>query len=284
MRDNAHSPTNPNTHSGTNSGTNSGTIQSLERAIRVLSAFTLETPEWGVRELSLHLGLPKSVVHRVVQTLAQGGLLEQSPTSQKYRVGLRAFEVGQLYLVGNRFHREALNTLRQMAAESTYTCYLGILDGADAVALAVEYGSHPVRIVGSAGDRFPAHAVAFGKAILAGLPDAEVLVRLGPGPLPQLTPNSVTNPQQVLAELGEVRRLGYAVSHEETFPGVASIGAAVLGDGGRPVAALSISLASYDVTPELERHLGQLVIRHAAALGQRTPGGPFAYSPHPTIR
>ncbi len=252
----------------------SGSILSVQKALRILEAFTPSEAEWGVRDLSLRLGLPKSVVHRLVQTLAQGGLLEQNPSSQKYHMGLRAFEIGRLYLEGNRFHREGLRILRDLAATTTYTCYLGVLDGPDAVALAVEYGSHPVRIVGAAGDRFPAHAVAFGKAMLATLPTHEVLARLGPAPLRQLTAATDTDLQQILADLIRIRRLGYAVAREETYPGVTSIGTPVYGPDGRAVAALSVSLTSHEVTPGQEEQLGAMMIRYADALAQRIPGGP----------
>lgn len=251
-----------------------GSVLSVQKAIHVLNAFTRDLPEWGARELSLHLGLPRSVVQRLLQTLAQGGLLEQNQTTQKYRIGLRAFEIGRLYLGGNRFHREGLRILREMAEATTYTCYLGILDGQDAVALAVEYGPNPVRIVGATGDRFPAHASAFGKAILSTLPDEQVLDLIGAGPLRQLTAGSASEPGQVLRALAEARRSGYAVSAEETYPGVTSIGAPVYGAGGRAVAGLSVSLTSHELQPGMLEQLGESVIRYAAGLTRRAPEGP----------
>lgn len=251
-----------------------GSVLSVQKAMHVLSAFTPALPEWGARELSGHLGLPRSVVQRLLQTLAQGGLLEQNLATQKYRVGLRAFEIGRLYVGGNRFHREGLQVLREMAAATTYTCYLGILDGTEAVALAVEQGPNPVRIAGAAGDRFPAHASAFGKAILSALADEQVLSLLGQGPLRQLTPGSAREPGQVLQALAEARRAGYAVSAEETYPGVTSIGCPVYGPGGKAVAALSVSLTSYELRPGMMERLGEAVIRYAAELTRRAPEGP----------
>ncbi|MDF2627579.1 MAG: putative IclR family transcriptional regulator [Symbiobacteriaceae bacterium] len=251
-----------------------GSVLSVQKAIRILNAFTAGLPEWGARELGLRLGMPRSVVQRLLQTLAQGGLLEQDQATQKYRVGLRAFEIGRLYVGGSRFQREGLHILREMAAATTYTCYLGILDGHDAVALAVEYGPNPVRIVGAAGDRFPAHASAFGKAILSTLPDEQVLAMLGPGPLRQLTAGSAFEPGAVLSALASARRAGYAVSAEETYPGVTSIGAPVYGPGGRAAAALSVSLSSYELQPGMLERLGQSVTGFAAELARRAPEGP----------
>ena len=67
---------------------------SLEKASRVLAAFSEDTPELGVMELARRVGLNKSTASRFVSTLTQLGLLERTEGGRKVRLSLRLFELG----------------------------------------------------------------------------------------------------------------------------------------------------------------------------------------------
>ena len=61
-------------------------IQSVAKAARILRAFTHDHPEWSVSGLSQHLSWHKAVVHRILATLSEDGLLQQNPESRRYRL------------------------------------------------------------------------------------------------------------------------------------------------------------------------------------------------------
>jgi DNA-binding IclR family transcriptional regulator len=60
----------------------------VERAIRILKAFSSEAPERDVGEPSQDLGLHKSTVSRLMSTLERGGLLSRNPQARRYRLGI----------------------------------------------------------------------------------------------------------------------------------------------------------------------------------------------------
>ena len=70
--------------------------QSVQRAIDVLLAFADGEPDRGITELSVALDMPKSAVHRAVVNLQMRGLLQRDPATEKYRLGLKVFELGML--------------------------------------------------------------------------------------------------------------------------------------------------------------------------------------------
>src|SRR5581483_9174508 len=76
------------------------TIGSVANALRVLQAFTLDTPELGIAELARELALSKATVHAVLATLVQQGFADRNPVTRRYRLGLKAFEVGNVALQG----------------------------------------------------------------------------------------------------------------------------------------------------------------------------------------
>ena len=70
------------------------------------------------------------------------------------------------------------------------------------------------------------HCMANGKALLAGMTDAEVEHLLGPN-LPTPTAHSITTLPALLAELAEIRRTGFAYARQELSDGICAIGTAV---------------------------------------------------------
>src|SRR5882757_9655522 len=100
----------------------------VDRALRVLEAFLSDDEALGVLEPSRQLDLDKSVIHRILSTLVARRFLEQDPSTRRYRVGLRVWELGQRYLSGQLLKDLAEKELTRMIANHPYaTGYLAQL-------------------------------------------------------------------------------------------------------------------------------------------------------------
>src|SRR5262249_23600000 len=92
------------------------------------------------------------------------------------------------------------------------------------------------------GTALPANCTASGKAMLAELPDQEVLSLFpGDGALPGQTGRSITDRAAFVDELHRVRERGFALNEGESEDGVVSVAVPVPGPHHRPVAALTVS-------------------------------------------
>ena len=80
----------------------SSTLTSVTNAVRALKAFSSSNPEWGVTDLARHLDLGKSTVHRILSTLTDEGMLEQSTETGKYRLGLVVFDLAAFFLLADQ--------------------------------------------------------------------------------------------------------------------------------------------------------------------------------------
>lgn len=252
--------------------------QSLERGLAVLEAFGPLRAEIGVRELARRLGLNKSIIHRLVRTLAEREFLEQNPETLRYMVGPRAFHVGQRYSLASGPAEAALPVLQRLADHSQLNAYLGVLRGPSIVYLLTLQSSGPIVIRAKPGSPAHVHSTALGKVLLAAHRDPATL--LGPAPLPRLTPSTVTDPALVLAEVDIVRAQGHAISDEENLPGVWAVGAPLVDRTGRVVAAISGACPRYQVT---EARVPDLVaaVRAAALQISKNLGAPAALPPQP---
>lgn len=247
--------------------------QSVARALRVLCALAESRDGLGVRELARTLAVSPSIAQRLVSTLADFGFAEQEP-SRRYRVGVRAFAVGNAYLSAHALASAGLAELRQLAEEHRLNGYLGVLRGQDVVYLITSQSSGPIAIRSAPGERTHLHSTALGKAILAQMGDVAAEQLLGSAPYARLTPRTRTRFAQLRPDLQAARRLGYALSDEENLTGVFAIGAPVRDAAGATVAAISGALPRHEVTrtglPKLCRLVRQAAERISARLGAPT--------------
>jgi IclR family KDG regulon transcriptional repressor len=143
-------------------------IKSVEKAIAILKAFTIERPELSVTELSQELILHKSTVSRLLSTLEEGNLVEQNPETGKYRLGVALIGLGALVIAHTDVREIARSLLRQLAQETQETVNLAVLDGDEVINIEQMLPDRrQVKNIGWVGRRTPLHCVATGKVLLA---------------------------------------------------------------------------------------------------------------------
>ena len=143
------------------------------------------------------------------------------------------------------------------------TIVLAELHGPHVVPVARVDGLHEMRMNQEVGKRYPAHAGATGKVLLAQLPAEELDALLGQMPLERLTPATVSERESLRAELEPIVAAGVGVTIGERVPEAVAISAPVTGPGGEGLAALTISGISSRY--ERDRLVAEAGIVHEAA-------------------
>lgn len=248
-------------------------IQAIERAVAILGAFSAEEPELGVSDLAVRLGLHKSTVHRFVVNLEAAGLLERNRHTARYRLGLRIFELGGLVLQQMNLWEEALPFLEGLVRDSHETGHIAVLAGGEAVYIEKVEARRALRIPSAIGRGYPAHATSLGKVLLAGVDERQLEAILADRGLHRFAPNTITDADQLRAELDRVRERGYGVDDQEYEEGLRCIGAPVIGHTGQVVAAIGIGGPITRVTHDRVAELSELVMEAAAGLSRRMGAG-----------
>jgi len=244
-------------------------IQAIERAVSILNAFSVETPELGVTELAEKVGLHKSTVHRFMVNLDAAGLVERNARSGRYRLGLHIFELGGLVMQQMNLWDEALPFLESLVRDTGETGHLAVLDGGEAIYIERVEARRALRVPSAVGRGYPAHATNLGKVLLADLPPERVAEIVSERGLAAFTPNTITDPSELNAELERIRERGYAIDDEEYDEGLRCIGAGVRDHSGHVVSALGIGGPVTRVTPARVEELADLVMAAARGLSRR---------------
>ncbi|CEJ14589.1 Acetate operon repressor [bacterium YEK0313] len=217
------------------------TSQLLSKGLRVLSYVAQTGGEIGVRDLAREMKMSTTVMHRLISTLAEQKFLERNPENSKYRIGAQAFEVGKAFLRSAKIEICAPPVLRQIVQQSDLNAFLGVMRGSSVVYLIAMQDNGPLAIRVAPGAEAPLHATAMGKVLLAELPDEEIKQKLALYFDTKFSASLMREPGSLIEEIEVVRRRGYAISDDEAFRGVVSVGTPIRDFSQKVVAAISVS-------------------------------------------
>jgi len=218
----------------------SSSVKTIDRLVKVLDCFSPERPTWSLAEISVHLGLPKSTLHRFLASLESHGILRRDPDDRRWRLGYRLVIWGELAARSTGLRHIALPVMRDLVAATGETVVLTIYQGREVVCVGKVETSHSVRLKLDVGTRHPPHAGASSKILMAYLPVEEVQAIIRERGLPQVCTNTITDYDDLMAELARIRELGYAESHEETDVGAWGVATPIYGPQGAVVAAIGV--------------------------------------------
>lgn len=219
-------------------------IQSVDHALDVMEAFHGEEDELGITELSRRLKLHKNNIFRILATLENRGYIEQNNTTENYRLGLGALELGQTYIRHTGLLRVARPVMEDLNSKVNENVYIGILKDRYAFYLDVVESTHTVRVLSRVGCRIPTYCAAIGKAQLAYETPETISEVLGKKELKKFTPNTISDRSKLMEHLLLVKELGYAVDDEEWDEGVRCVGAPIFDYTRKAVGAISVSAPS----------------------------------------
>jgi IclR family KDG regulon transcriptional repressor len=229
-------------------------VQTIERASLILDILGQSPQGISIRDLSDKIQLPKGTTHRLLSSLSYFGYVRQDSNTKNYFLGFKLVELGNLLLSQLDLRKEAEPFLRDLAERTNETVHLVILDQNEIVyldKLETEPNTGGLRMASRVGSRNPAHSCAVGKVLLADLPEETLERIITEKALSKRTENTITHPKDLKEHLKVVRKQGYAVDDEENERGIRCVGAPVLNETGRTVAAVSISGPAFRVTKKM---------------------------------
>jgi len=245
-------------------------VQSVDRALDILESFDLSAEELGVTELAQKLNLHKNNVFRLLATLEVRGYIEQDRKSGNYRLGIKTFEIANVFLHHLGLRRQARPILEELVNKCDETANLAILDGSDVIYILMHETSQTVRIVLRLGQRLPAHCTAAGKAQLAFESVDRLQLLFKDTPLRKLTENTIVSPEALREHLREVAKVGFALDNEEFELGVRCLAAPVRDYSHKVVASVGLSgpLSRFSME-RIEKELVPLVKEAGEKISER---------------
>jgi DNA-binding IclR family transcriptional regulator len=242
----------------------------VEKTFLILEAMAELGEPVPLRELSARTDLPKSTLHRILQTLTALGYADQDSRNGDYYLTRQIAQLGR----GNRYlavQEAALPIMQRLHQRFDETVNLGVLEGSNVYYLHALETSQPLRWIVSPGSKDHFHCTALGKAIVAFLPEEyrDKLIRASR--LEARTEHTITSKRQLREELARIRERGVACDRQENDRGVACFAFPLLRDG-YPIASISLSVPSV----RLDGALTARILKELDQLRRSVTGQPSA--------
>jgi len=215
-------------------------LRSLEKGLRILELFNLETPSLTMTELARRSGFHVSTIQRLIATLCNLGYLKRDK-NKRYHLGLKVIKLGFQVIQNLELRSFILPYLQDFFNDigQTVNLFLPVEDE-----IVIVERLEKLRILQynlQIGSRLPMYCTAAGKAILSFMGEKEIRDYLKKTSMKPFTPHTITQHQQFLKELTLSKKRGYAINIQELSLGACAIGMAIFDKEEMPCGAISLA-------------------------------------------
>lgn len=216
-------------------------IQSLDRGLAILEAVAASSEPVPLKQLTDLIGIDRSSVFRLANTLRQRRFLANPKGSKDYVLGPTAWRLSRRYgrnVLGTFFHQY----LRELTAKLEETSHFAVLEGRQAFFIDHHLPTgQVVSVAGQTGELAPLHCTAHGKALLADFDLNGLKSLFGQASLHAYTRNTITTLTKLARVCERVRTDGFALDDGEFIEEVRCVAAPIRDPQGEIVASVGIS-------------------------------------------
>ena len=234
-------------------------VEALARGLDVIACFDRERPAMSLSDVAQATGLARPTARRLLLTLEELGFVRA--TGAGFALTPKVLSLGMAYVGALGLWDIARPHMERLVAETGESSSMAQLDGSDIVYVARVSVPKLIALRVDVGTRFPAVQTSQGKVLLAALSAADLAAALTEPSRAGLPPYIGRSPEQLRAELTEVRARGWALADEELAPGVRSVAVPVRDGTGTVRAAMNVTVHAAETSRErlLQEHLPLLL-------------------------
>lgn len=238
-------------------------LGTLEKAQKILDLYYRNAESLTFSEIVEKTGLEKGSVQRLLYSLQALGFLTRHQRYKRYSLSPRFISFAVSYLQSDPLMNQAIKYLEPIAKQTNESVGISILDGINTyfIVRIPNLVSHDFALLPV---RRHAYSTAAGRAILSRLPQREVDSILESSPMRSLTSRTITDRAVIRDLIKRAREEGIAWQDGEVLDMELSIAAPIIGEGDRPVAAVSVSIDKTRYTLETAREHFTAMVRAAA--------------------
>lgn len=213
-------------------------VQAFARGLDVIKTFGSENPEMTLAEVARRANVSRATARRSLQTLEALGYA--TTDGSRWRLRPRLLEIGYAYLASVpmwdllREHIQALTL--SLAQPST----VAVLEGMDTVYVASAAVPGVMAMAMTIGTRYPAHATAAGRQLLASLPKAELDAYLEALVPTRFTERTVVDKTELARSIVAAATAGSCLVDRELWPNIRAVAVPLHDAGSKVIAALQV--------------------------------------------
>lgn len=214
-------------------------VKAVENSYLIVKTLMQWDGAGGITEIADAVEMSKSSVYKHLATLRNHGFVAKK--GDEYRLGLRFLDVGSF--VREQYTASAFikQKIRDVALETDEICFFSVLEDGRLTILFREVGHEGPPTRSRIGMQMYLHQVSAGKAILSKYSDDQIRAIVDKHGLPPATSKTITDFDELIADINQIRSRGYALSDEEATEGLLSVGVPVSLPGGEVLGGCAVA-------------------------------------------
>jgi DNA-binding IclR family transcriptional regulator len=231
-------------------------VKTAARTLDLFEAFTGECKPLSLSDIARAIGAPVSSCFGLVKTLENRGYLYSLGARRAFYPTRKMLENVRRIAAHDPLADVARPVLEALAKLTGETVLFARRAGEAVVYVDVIESAHKIRYTAQAGESFPIHCSASGKAILATMPEPERRALLGQLKLERVTPNTITRKPALLKELATSMQRGWFVNRGEHIGDVMAIAVPVRVNG--EACAMAVAGPIQRIEAKADKHVKAL--------------------------
>ncbi len=258
-------------------GNETPSIQSLDRGLAILEAVAQSGDPVPLGQLTGVLGIDRSSVFRLANTLKRRGFLANPIGRKDYILGPSVWRLSRKYDWSNVLIAAADQHLKTLAVRTRETAHLAVREGARALFIDHYPGANQMIVVsGQTGETVPLHCTAHGKALLADCGLSELRTILGDAPPHRHTAHTISTLEDLAASCARIRADDLAIDDREYVEEARCMASPIRDRDGAVIASIGISAPLARMPEERYSDFARLVHEAAGAITAALAGTPTA--------
>ncbi len=238
-------------------------VRALTRGLSILGLYDVDHREWTIDEMANQTGLVRMTVYRMARTLESAAFLVRDSSTNRYRLGPAALAMCYVSDDQSGFVDAARPYLESLVKETGESVTLAVEVDGYPVCLSIINTTRPFKRQTASGRILGDIGTVHGKIFAAFKPAAERETILAK-PRSRTTPKTITDRDQIIAELDQIIEDDVAYDMEGSYVGLCSVGAPVRDQFGEIAATVSVVVPAGRFGPEA-RELCTRAVKQAAA-------------------
>jgi len=235
---------------------------SVDKSLIVLQQLCKEPFKYTMTDLSQKTKINRTTIYRILNTLEDRGLVIKTKVDKLYKIGPFAYEMGSIYLNNFRFKDSIYPILDKISHETKESVGFAIRDGERVISLYEIEIDQPMKMNYRPGIIYPMNRGCYGKCLMAYYDQDRVKEILKEKEFEKICENTITDKDVLLKEYEKIRRQGYAVSINETFPFAVGVGIPIKNNKGEIKACVAIAFFKRDGYKEKLENMKEILFKY----------------------
>ncbi|MEI8217299.1 MAG: IclR family transcriptional regulator C-terminal domain-containing protein [Eubacteriales bacterium] len=241
---------------------------SIEKALNLLYIFVEPPYEYTLPQLVKKTGMNRTTLYRNLSSLLQSCLLMCDEQGKYYKIGPLAYRMGSIYLINANYEERVLAILEKIAEESSESVGLARREGEKIVSIYSVEIHQPTKMNDKPGVFYPINKGTYGKCLMAYYDQGKLKVLLEKSTFEKTCKNTIVDKDELLLEYERIRKQGFVLSIEETFPYVIGVGIPIADSKGNVKNVVAISFFKHDNYLEKIEECKALLFKYQSELSK----------------